>query len=438
MKSKLHHDSPAISVIIAVRNAECTLRVTIESLLAQSVQDFEIILIDGASTDATLDIAKMFSNEIKVLLSEPDSGIADAWNKGLRCASGKWIMFLNAGDMLHTDHFLRALPLLTKVQNEPIVLYCDVLKFNSRGESVAIIRGKMPDIKIINKGGIGFGHPGSLASAKCFEQIGGFNLDLRIAIDTDWLLRAFKAGYRFQYFASTAYMSEGGISDRNFSDAIKEYFSCAMGLGLVAPWYARLAVFLLPQFRMVLHVYRAKLRNLLRIVKHAAIFFANGIESLLPFFWLRRVYFYLLGFHLAGRSSIGLGFKFYKRGHISIGEGSVINRSCLFDNRDQIKIGKQVSIARDVSIFTAGHDAQSPLFEMTTAPVSIDDHVVIFAGAMVMPGVHIGYGAVVHAGAVVTRDVDSMAIVGGVPAKIVGRRKMSPLYTLNYPFPLAM
>jgi acetyltransferase-like isoleucine patch superfamily enzyme len=438
MKSKMHQDYLAISVIIAVRNAECTLRATIESLLAQTVQIFEIILIDGASTDATLDIAKTFSDQIKVLISEPDLGIADAWNKGIRCASGKWIMFLNAGDILHPDHFLRALPPLTNAENEPFILYCDVLKFNTRGESTTIIRGEMPNIKRINKGGIGFGHPGSLVSAECFAQIGGFNLDLRIAIDTDWLLRAFKAGYRFQHFASTAYMSEGGVSDRNFSDAIKEYFSCAMRLGLVAPLHARLAMLLLPQFRIVLHIYRAKLRNPLRVVKHAVIFFANGIESLLPFSWVRRLYFSLLGFHLAERSSIGLGFKFYKFGNISIGEGSVINRSCLFDNRDRIKIGKQVSIARDVSIYTAGHDVQSPLFEMTTGPVSIDDYVVIFAGAMLMPGVRIGYGAVIHAGAVVTKDVDPMAIVGGVPAITIGYRATKPKYRLNYQYPIAM
>jgi acetyltransferase-like isoleucine patch superfamily enzyme len=133
-----------------------------------------------------------------------------------------------------------------------------------------------------------------------------------------------------------------------------------------------------------------------------------------------------------------MGFQFYRPGGVTIGEGSVVNRDCLFDNRDSIEVGKSVSIARDVSIFTAGHDPESPFFEMTTAPVQIDDHAVIFAGATVMPGVHIGMGAIVYGGAVVTRSVEPMAIVGGVPARVVGRRSTPPLYALDYPYPLAM
>ena len=133
-----------------------------------------------------------------------------------------------------------------------------------------------------------------------------------------------------------------------------------------------------------------------------------------------------------------MGFRFYRVGGISIGTGSVVNRSCLFDNRHHIKIGKHVSVARNVSIFTAGHDPESPFFEMVTAPVCIDDHAVIFADAMIMPGVRIGAGAVVYGGAVVTNDVDPMSIVGGVPAKHIGYRNTTPLYKLNYPYPMAM
>lgn len=430
--------SPEISVIVAVRNASSTLRKTLCSLRAQTYREFEIVLIDGASTDQTLAIVQEFRQDIRVLVSEPDDGIADAWNKGVRHASGKWIIFLNSGDLLHRNHFSRVVPLLSVTSAQPTVLYCDVLKFNERNEPTITIRGKAPSARGIASGSVGFAHPGSLASAVCFTQIGHFDTGLRIAIDTDWLLRAFKAGHAFQRFESVAYMSEGGVSDRKFGKAMREYFMCTTRLGLTSKSFAKLAGAILPALRNLLHAYRRLLRSPLRSLKHVLISLANNVGQCLPFEWLRRAYFRFLGFKLAPRACIAMGFQFYRLGRVTIGEGSVVNRCCLFDNRHRIEVGKNVSIARNVSIFTAGHDPESPFFEMTTAPVRIDDYVVIFAGATVMPGVHIGTGAIVYGGAVVTRNVEPMTIVGGVPARVVGRRSTPPLYALNYPYPLAM
>jgi glycosyltransferase involved in cell wall biosynthesis len=438
MHSTDFRHSPEISVIVAVRNASLTLRKTLCSLRAQTYREFEIVLIDGASTDQTLAIAQEFRQDIRVLVSEPDEGIADAWNKGVRHASGKWFMFLNAGDLLHRDHFSRAAPLLSLASGHPTVLYCDVLKFNARNEPTITIRGRAPSARGIARGGIGFAHPGSLSSADCFAQIGHFDTGLRIAIDTDWLLRAFKVGLVFQRFESVAYMAEGGVSDRKFGKAMREYFLCTTRLGLTSARHAKLAAAGLPAVRKLLHAYRGLLRSPLRSLKHALVCLANGVGQCLPFQWLRRTYFRFMGFKLGPRACIAMGFQFYRPGGVTIGEGSVVNRCCLFDNRHGIEVGKNVSIARNVSIFTAGHDPESPFFEMTTAPVRIDDHAVIFAGATVMPGVHIGTGAIVYGGAVVTKHVEPMTIVGGVPARVVGRRSTLPLYVLDYPYPLAM
>jgi len=430
--------SPLISVIVAVRNAEQTLRCTLQSLANQTSRHFEIVLIDGASTDGTMHVAAEFKDGIAFQLSEPDKGIADAWNKGLRYVRGQWVMFLNAGDLLHRDHLSLAEPALLASGPEPTVFFCDVLKFNSRNEPTTMIRGRSPTERSIAWGGFGFAHPGSLASSRCFAQIGNFDTQLRIAIDTDWLLRAFKAGHTFQRFESIAYMAEGGVSDRKFGLAMREYFHCTNRLGLTSKRHAKLASVALPTARKLLHTYRLVFRNPLRTIKHMLVSLANGIGQCLPFHSLRCYWFSLLGFQLASRASIAMGFQFYRTGNVTIGEGSVVNRSCLFDNRDHIHVGRNVSIARGVSIFTAGHDPESPLFEMITAPVHIDDHAVIFAGAMVMPGVRIGAGAVVYGGAVVTKNVEPMTIVGGVPARPIGRRGTEPAYALNYPYPLAM
>lgn len=164
----------------------------------------------------------------------------------------------------------------------------------------------------------------------------------------------------------------------------------------------------------------------------------NFFGDILLFHSLRCIFFRFLGFRLGSNASIALSFRFYKYGGISIGDGSVVNRSCLFDNRGDILIGRHVSIARDVYIFTSGHDPESPFFEMVTAPVLIDDHAVIFSRATIMPGIKIGAGAIVYSGAVVTKDVEPMSIVGGVPARVIGKRKTIPKYALNYPYPMAM
>ncbi len=91
---------PFLSVIIATFNVEKTLGLTIESILSQSFEDIEILIIDGLSTDRTLDVARSYRSEKISILSEADIGIYDAWNKGVRRASGKWILFLGADDKL--------------------------------------------------------------------------------------------------------------------------------------------------------------------------------------------------------------------------------------------------------------------------------------------------------------------------------------------------
>ena len=118
-----------------------------------------------------------------------------------------------------------------------------------------------------------------------------------------------------------------------------------------------------------------------------------------------------------------------------IGEGTLVNRGVYLDNRAGITIGKQVSIAHDARIYTMGHDVHDEGFAAKGQPVQIDDYAVVFAGAMIMPGVHLGEGAVVMAGAVVTKSVPAWRIVGGNPAQDVGERGCkTPSYRLDRRF----
>ena len=106
-------------------------------------------------------------------------------------------------------------------------------------------------------------------------------------------------------------------------------------------------------------------------------------------------------------------------------------RGVSLDNRGGLSIGRQVSIAHDARIYTLGHDIHHPDFPAKAKPVRIDDHAVIFAAAMIMPGVHLGEGAVVMAGAVVTKDVPPLRVVGGNPARDLGPRRCVPSYRLG-------
>lgn len=118
---------------------------------------------------------------------------------------------------------------------------------------------------------------------------------------------------------------------------------------------------------------------------------------------------------------------------IYIGERSVVNFGCLLDGRKfDIRIGSDVSIGPRATILSLGHDPQSPTFSDRGAPVEISDHVWIGYGAVVLPGIKIGKGAVVGAGAVVTRDVDAYSIVAGNPAKVIGSRTSDLNYSLNF------
>lgn len=147
-----------------------------------------------------------------------------------------------------------------------------------------------------------------------------------------------------------------------------------------------------------------------------------------------RLFFYraFMGFELGAGVAIHMNVRFCCARWLSIGKGSVVNSLCKIDNRGGITIGSNVSISENVVILTADHDPQSVSFEGRNAPVVIGDRCWIGTNAMILPGVTLGEGAVVGAGAIVTRSVGAYEIVAGVPAKLIGRRNEKLTYSLSY------
>lgn len=119
-----------------------------------------------------------------------------------------------------------------------------------------------------------------------------------------------------------------------------------------------------------------------------------------------------------------------KHSNVFIGKNNIFNRGVLLDGRGgRLTIGNNVDVAQEVVIWTLGHDAHDDFHSDKGAPVTIEDFVWIGHRAIIMPGVTLGRGAVVAAGAVVTKSVPAMAIVAGVPARVIGQRRSALSYT---------
>jgi O-antigen/teichoic acid export membrane protein/acetyltransferase-like isoleucine patch superfamily enzyme len=151
--------------------------------------------------------------------------------------------------------------------------------------------------------------------------------------------------------------------------------------------------------------------------------------------WYRRV----LGWYIGPRASVLMGQRITVGGirasgrRVSIDEGTVINHGCLIYTTGGLVIGRNVSVSTGVWLITGTHDMSDPDFKDEYKPIVIDDYAWIGARATILAGVTIGKGAVIMAGAMVTRDVPPFAVVGGVPAKVVGERPLKdPVYSLNY------
>lgn len=148
---------------------------------------------------------------------------------------------------------------------------------------------------------------------------------------------------------------------------------------------------------------------------------------------LRHAYLGVWLGRLGAGTGVQLGCRFLNGRKVLLGDRNVINFGCLLDGRRfAIRTGCDVSIGPEASILTLGHDPQATDFADRGGAVTIGDHVWIGYRAIVLPGVTIGEGAVVAAGAVVTRDVAPYTIVGGNPAREIGTRQAALDYRLDF------
>ena len=222
MNTIVKNKIPSISIITITYNAESSLEVTIKSVISQSYKNIEYIIIDGGSTDRTVEIIEEYQDHIKYWISEPDKGISDAWNKGIAASSGDIIGILNAGDYFLAKDYISTVSNNLDIK-EKVICYGDTDMVDQSGQIIRNIVGTFNPFNLYIGLGFGFYHPGCFATRQTYDLVGVFDLQYKLAMDSDWLFRCYKAGVSFEKLNLSCMMLDGGVSRKFGFSAYGEY-----------------------------------------------------------------------------------------------------------------------------------------------------------------------------------------------------------------------
>lgn len=184
--------NPKLSIIIATFNAAKTLSVALDSVLNQTFQDWECIIVDGASKDNTIEIVKSYVERDSRFryISEPDKGIYDAFNKGWKMAKGEWIHFLGSDDSLTVE----GMEALIKHSNDVDAIYGDTILLNGKKQSFQY--SKKDISKILNSSVMC--HQSIIVRKTWIERLGGFDERYKLLADYDMMIRLYVGKARFK------------------------------------------------------------------------------------------------------------------------------------------------------------------------------------------------------------------------------------------------
>lgn len=202
-----------VTIIIVTYNASTTLEKAILSIINQTYENIECLIVDGASTDNTVDIIKKYDVNY---LSEPDNGIYDAMNKGWKLAKGDWILYLGADDELVLD----GIEQLMKAKDNADVIYGDtLLKFPSGNTK----RRGIQKLSVL-KHYLCSSHQSFVMKRSVIEDMGGFDPNYKIYGDFDLIQRAYLIGYKFKETKEIiSIFFVGGVSTNNISAERERY-----------------------------------------------------------------------------------------------------------------------------------------------------------------------------------------------------------------------
>ncbi len=208
---------PFISIVTVCYNSEKTIEKTIKSVLDQKFQDYEYLIIDGKSKDKTLEIIKkyepLFNGRLK-WISEPDKGIYDAMNKGIKNSKGTYIWLVNSDDYIEANALSLIHSIVTSSTEWIEVISGRIEYFNLINEKRKPF-GYTPQIseREYRKKRMGICHPATIVHHNVYEKYGLFNPEFKIMGDVDWFLRAKDNNVKFKFIDEIlSNMLEGGVS----------------------------------------------------------------------------------------------------------------------------------------------------------------------------------------------------------------------------------
>ena len=210
-----------VSLITVVMNGGAAFERAAESVFAQTYEPIDYIIIDGGSSDGTIDIIKSHADRLAYWISEPDRGISHAFNKGVAAATGTYVGIVNADDWLEPDQIEKAV--LALEREEADFIFGDLAYHSPDGALLHVMRGDPDYASVIKSRMPALNHPTMLAKRTLFDLIGSFDERYQIAMDYDWVLRAHLAGRLGSYAPGLlGHMTLDGVSDRRFIDGLAE------------------------------------------------------------------------------------------------------------------------------------------------------------------------------------------------------------------------
>lgn len=219
---KESHFSPTLSVITVVYNNVNDIERTVQSVLGQSYPHIEYVVVDGGSTDGTVEVLRPYEDRISQLISEPDAGIYDAMNKGLRLATGDYVLFMNSGDELYAPNTVEA---VFASAPDSDIYYGETELRNEQWEPIGIRRHKTPE-QFDWKGfryGMNISHQAIYIRRSLASE---YDLRYRLSADVDWVIRAAKKARNItntQLFVAKYLV--GGLSKKRHRQSLRERYA---------------------------------------------------------------------------------------------------------------------------------------------------------------------------------------------------------------------
>ncbi|MEZ4901448.1 MAG: glycosyltransferase family 2 protein [Spirosomataceae bacterium] len=231
------------SIITVVYNNHRTIADALESVLGQDYRPLEYFIIDGESTDGTLEVIRRYEDKLRKIVVEPDEGIYDALNKGIRLAQGEVIGLLNSDDLYISPQVLTNVAAIFQAQPTIDIVYGDLV-YVKAADIYSIVRywtSKPYYARFFEEGEIP-PHPAVFIRKRVYDQIGGFDLHLKFAADYEFLLRAMKRhGFKSHYLPEILVrMRLDGVSNNNWKNIVRgnwEIYRAWKMNGLRPPFY---------------------------------------------------------------------------------------------------------------------------------------------------------------------------------------------------------